>query len=69
MGAWSGARPAVTVIATPTPGGREPQEGTDVTHHHGLFHAFSIDDLAQQEKRRQLVALAFATGLVQVRDL
>jgi predicted component of type VI protein secretion system len=39
------------------------------THLRGLFHAFGIDDLPQQEKRRQLVALAFATGIVSDRDL
>jgi pSer/pThr/pTyr-binding forkhead associated (FHA) protein len=39
------------------------------THLRALFRAFEIDDLPQQEKRRQLVALAFATGLVTDRDL
>lgn len=39
------------------------------THLRSLFHAFEIDDLPQQEKRRKLVALAFASGLVSDRDL
>jgi pSer/pThr/pTyr-binding forkhead associated (FHA) protein len=39
------------------------------THLRALFHAFGIDALPQQEKRRKLVALAFATGLVSDRDL
>jgi hypothetical protein len=39
------------------------------THLRALFHAFGIDDLPQQEKRRRLVALAFASGLVSDRDL
>jgi pSer/pThr/pTyr-binding forkhead associated (FHA) protein len=39
------------------------------THMRSLFHAFGLDDLPQQEKRRRLVALAFATGLVNDRDL
>jgi hypothetical protein len=39
------------------------------THLRALFHAFGIEDLPQQEKRRRLVALAFATGLVSDRDL
>jgi pSer/pThr/pTyr-binding forkhead associated (FHA) protein len=39
------------------------------THLRALFRAFGIDDLPQQEKRRKLVALAFATGLVTDRDL
>ena len=39
------------------------------THMRALFHAFGMDDLPQQEKRRRLVALAFATGLVSDRDL
>jgi pSer/pThr/pTyr-binding forkhead associated (FHA) protein len=39
------------------------------THLHGLFRAFEIDDLPQQDKRRRLVALAFSTGLVSDRDL
>jgi len=39
------------------------------THLRALFHALGIDDLPQQEKRRKLVALAFATGLVTDRDL
>jgi hypothetical protein len=39
------------------------------THLRALFHAFGIDDLPQQEKRRQLVVLAFSTGLVRDRDL
>jgi pSer/pThr/pTyr-binding forkhead associated (FHA) protein len=39
------------------------------THMRALFHAFEIDDLPPQEKRRRLVALAFATGLVSDRDL
>ena len=29
------------------------------THLRGLFHAFGIEDLAQQEKRQRLVALAW----------
>jgi hypothetical protein len=39
------------------------------SHLRVLFHAFDIDTLPQQEKRRKLVALAFATGLVSERDL
>jgi DNA-binding NarL/FixJ family response regulator len=39
------------------------------THLRALFHAFGIDELPQQEKRRALVARAFATGLVTDRDL
>jgi hypothetical protein len=39
------------------------------THLRALFHAFGIDELAQQEKRRQLVALAFTTGVVKAREL
>jgi hypothetical protein len=39
------------------------------THLRALFEAFGIGDLPQQEKRRRLVARAFATGLVSERDL
>jgi pSer/pThr/pTyr-binding forkhead associated (FHA) protein len=39
------------------------------THLRGLFHAFDIEDLPQQEERHRLVALAFASGLVTDRDL
>lgn len=39
------------------------------THLRALFKAFGLDDLPQQEKRLQLVALAFATGVVSDRDL
>jgi pSer/pThr/pTyr-binding forkhead associated (FHA) protein len=39
------------------------------THLRALFRVFGIDDLQQQEKRRKLVALAFASGLVSDRDL
>jgi pSer/pThr/pTyr-binding forkhead associated (FHA) protein len=39
------------------------------THLRALFHAFGIDELPQQEKRRTLVALAFTTGVVTERDL
>jgi hypothetical protein len=39
------------------------------THLRALFHAFALDELPQQEKRRRLVTLAFATGLVSDRDL
>jgi pSer/pThr/pTyr-binding forkhead associated (FHA) protein len=39
------------------------------THMHALFRTFGIDDLAQQEKRRTLVALALASGLVREREL
>ena len=39
------------------------------SHLHALFLAYGISDLAQQEKRRKLVALAFASGLVRDRDL
>jgi pSer/pThr/pTyr-binding forkhead associated (FHA) protein len=39
------------------------------THLRALFRAFEIDELPQQEKRRKLVALAFASGLVSDRDL
>jgi len=43
--------------------------GTVKTHMRALFLRFEIDDLPQLEKRRRLVALAFATGLVSERDL
>jgi len=39
------------------------------THLRALFHSFELDDLPQQEKRRKLVARAFAAGLVRDRDL
>jgi hypothetical protein len=39
------------------------------THLHALFRVFGIHELPQQEKRRKLVALAFASGLVSDRDL
>lgn len=39
------------------------------THLRTLFHVFGIQDLPQQDKRRKLVALAFATGVVSDRDL
>jgi hypothetical protein len=39
------------------------------SHMRALFHAFGLDELPQQEKRRKLVALAFATGIVKDRDL
>lgn len=39
------------------------------THLRAICHAFEIDDLPQHEKRRKLVALAFATGVVRERDL
>ena len=39
------------------------------THLRALFHAFGIDDLPQQNKRRRLVALAISTGVVHERDL
>ncbi len=39
------------------------------THLRALFHAFGLEDLPQQEKRRRLVTLAFATALVSERDL
>jgi hypothetical protein len=39
------------------------------THLHALFRAFGIDELPQQEKRRKLVALTFASGLLSDRDL
>ena len=39
------------------------------THLRALFHAFDIDDLPQNEKRRELAALAFATGLVRDGEL
>lgn len=39
------------------------------THLRTLFKTFGIDELPQQEKRLQLVALAFSTGLVTDRDL
>jgi len=39
------------------------------THLRALFHAFGFEDLPQQEKRRKLVALPFATGVVSDRDL
>jgi len=39
------------------------------THLRALFHAFEIEDLPQHEKRRRLVGLAFASGLVRDRDL
>ena len=43
--------------------------GAVKSHLRALFHNFGIDELPQQEKRRKLVALAFATGLVSDRDL
>jgi pSer/pThr/pTyr-binding forkhead associated (FHA) protein len=39
------------------------------THLRLLFRAFGIDDLPPQQKRRQLVALAFSSGAVRERDL
>jgi pSer/pThr/pTyr-binding forkhead associated (FHA) protein len=39
------------------------------THLRSLYQRFGIDELPQQEKRRRLVTLAFATGLVSERDL
>ena len=39
------------------------------THMRTLFKTFGIDELPQQEKRLQLVALAFSTGVVSDRDL
>jgi pSer/pThr/pTyr-binding forkhead associated (FHA) protein len=39
------------------------------THLRAVFREFGIDELPQSEKRRRLVALAFATGLVSDRDL
>jgi hypothetical protein len=39
------------------------------THLHALFRVFGIDELPQQENRRKLVALAFASGLLSDRDL
>ena len=39
------------------------------THLRAICRAFEIDDLPQQEKRRKLVAVAFATGLVRDQDL
>jgi pSer/pThr/pTyr-binding forkhead associated (FHA) protein len=39
------------------------------THLRSICRAFGIDELPQQEKRRRLVALAFASGLVRERDL
>jgi hypothetical protein len=38
-------------------------------HLRALFGIFGIDDLPQQQKRRRLVALAFASGAVRDRDL
>ena len=63
-----------TAEATPA---TNPQIGAELflsvpavkSHLRSLFHAFAIDDLPQQEKRRRLVALAFASGLVSDRDL
>jgi pSer/pThr/pTyr-binding forkhead associated (FHA) protein len=39
------------------------------THLRTLFKTFGIDDLPQQEKRLQLVALAFSAGVISDRDL
>jgi pSer/pThr/pTyr-binding forkhead associated (FHA) protein len=39
------------------------------THLRALFKTFGLDDLPQQAKRLQLVALAFSTGVVTDRDL
>ena len=39
------------------------------THLRGLTHAFGIDELPQQEKRRKLVAMALQLGIVRDRDL
>jgi DNA-binding NarL/FixJ family response regulator len=39
------------------------------THLRAICRAFGIDELPQQEKRRRLVALAFAAGVVREHDL
>jgi pSer/pThr/pTyr-binding forkhead associated (FHA) protein len=39
------------------------------THLRAVFKTFGIDDLPPQEKRQQLVAMAFSSGLVSDRDL
>ena len=39
------------------------------SHMRALSHAFGIDDLPQQEKRRKLVAMALQLGVVRDRDL
>jgi hypothetical protein len=39
------------------------------THIRALYKSFGIDDLPQAEKRRKLVVLAFASGVVSDRDL
>jgi hypothetical protein len=39
------------------------------THLRTLFRTFGLDDLPQSEKRRKLVAAAFANGLVHDRNL
>ena len=39
------------------------------THLRGLFQAFDIEALPQQEKRHRLVALAFSSGVIGERDL
>jgi hypothetical protein len=39
------------------------------THMRALVHAFEMDALPPQEKRRRFVAVAFGTGLVSDRDL
>jgi predicted component of type VI protein secretion system len=39
------------------------------THLRTLFHTFGIEELPQQDKRRKLVALAFAAGVISDRDL
>src|SRR3954451_12875899 len=39
------------------------------SHLRAVAHSFGIEDLPQQQKRRRLVALAFASGLISDRDL
>ena len=39
------------------------------SHLRALTHAFGIDELPQQEKRRRLVAMALQLGVVRDRDL
>jgi pSer/pThr/pTyr-binding forkhead associated (FHA) protein len=43
--------------------------GAVKSHLRAVAHSFGIEDLPQQQKRRRLVALAFASGLVSDRDL
>jgi hypothetical protein len=64
-------RPAAAVPATNAQIAAELQLTVAAvkTHMHALFRTFGTDDLAQQEKRRTLVDIALASGLIRERDL